>query len=84
VQRLGQHWESAGRWEKAAALYQRGLEVDSLAEEFYRRLMLRHRACGRCAEAIEVYRRCRHTLSVVLGIEPSSATHALYRSLLEG
>jgi DNA-binding SARP family transcriptional activator len=83
VQQLAQHWESAGRWDKAATLYERGLEADNLAEELYRRLMLCHRACGCRAEALEVYRRCRHTLSVVLGIEPSSATQAVYRSLLE-
>jgi hypothetical protein len=64
VQQLAQHWESAGRWDKAATLYERGLEADNLAEELYRRLMLCHRACGCRAEALEVYRRCRHTLSV--------------------
>lgn len=84
VQTLGQQLEGTGRWDEATALYQRGLEADSLADELYRRLMLCHHARGRRAEALEVYRRCRHMLAVVLGIEPSAATQAAYRSLLEG
>jgi DNA-binding SARP family transcriptional activator len=35
-------------------------------------------------EALEVFRRCRHTLSVVLGVKPAAETDALYRQLLDG
>ena len=54
-------------------MYQRGLEVDDLAEEFYQRLMECCIKMGRKAEAIKVYERCRATLKAVLGVEPREA-----------
>ena len=38
---------------------------------------------GHRAGALETYRRCRHMLSVVLGLEPSAETEALRRGLNE-
>lgn len=78
---LGQRWEQAGRWDQAISLYLRGLELDNLAEDLYRRLIYCHRALGQHAEALNVYRRCRDMLSIVLGTQPSQETEALYRSL---
>ncbi len=78
---LGQHLEGQGEAERAARLYERGLEQDNLAEELYRRLMLTYQKLGQSAAALEVYRRCRHLLSVVLGVKPSAETEAIYRSL---
>jgi LuxR family transcriptional regulator, maltose regulon positive regulatory protein len=80
--RLGQYWESARQWQPAAALYQRAIELDPLAESFYRRQMICLEALGGRAEAIEVYRRCRQTLSVTLGVAPTSETDAVYRRLI--
>jgi DNA-binding SARP family transcriptional activator len=68
-------------WERAAQIYERGLELDNLAEEFYQRLMICHRERGNVADAVRVYRRCRENLSVVLGIPPSAGTTSLYNSL---
>jgi len=68
-------------WDQAALIYERGLELDNLAEEFYQRLMVCHRERGSIADAIRVYRRCRENLSIILGIAPSSETTALYNSL---
>ena len=82
VLRLAAHWESGKQWSRAAELYQRGIELDPLAETFYRGQMLCLRAQGRRAEAIEVFRQCRHALSVMLGISPSAETEAVYQSLL--
>jgi DNA-binding SARP family transcriptional activator len=65
-------------------VYERGLELDNLSEELYRRLMLTYRSLGQSAGALEVYRRCRHLLSVVLGVKPSAETEAIYRSLQAG
>ena len=81
---LGQDLESHGDADRAARLYERGLELDNLSEELYRRLMLTYRNLGQPAGALEVYRRCRHLLSVVLGVKPSAETEAIYRSLKTG
>ncbi len=80
----GRHYEAQGNHVRAAALYERVLEEDSLAEELYRRLMRAYLAAGEPAEAVRVYRRCRDMLSVQLGIAPSAETEALFRSIYAG
>jgi two-component SAPR family response regulator len=82
VLRLGEHWESRRLWPSAAELYQRAIELDPLGETFYRRQMVCLHAQGQRAEAIEVFRRCRQTLSMTLGVAPTAETEALYRQLL--
>lgn len=79
---LGHCLEEGGRWTEAIAAYRKGLEVDDLAEEFYRRLILCHRRLGQEAEALGVYARCRKTLAAVLGIPPSPETTAVAKPLL--
>ena len=66
---LAKRLQEAGRWENAVALYQRALELDNLAEDLYRNLMICYRELGRPSEALQVYRRCRELLSLVLGRE---------------
>jgi ATP/maltotriose-dependent transcriptional regulator MalT/DNA-binding SARP family transcriptional activator len=78
---LGRHWEKADKWEKVLECYQRGLEVDNLAEELYRRLMVCHQKLGQRAEALAVYNRCKKTLSSILEIEPSFETEAILKSI---
>jgi DNA-binding SARP family transcriptional activator len=82
VKRLGLYWEEAGNCEKAVDCYQKGLEVDDLAEEFYQRLIYCYHSLGRRAEALTVYNRCRSTLSMILGVDPSPSTEALCKKLL--
>jgi DNA-binding SARP family transcriptional activator len=82
VRRLGLYWEEVGNCDKAVDCYQKGLEVDDLAEEFYQRLICCYHSLGRRAEAITVYNRCRNTLSLILGVEPSPSTEALCKKLL--
>jgi DNA-binding SARP family transcriptional activator len=82
VLRLGQHWESGQQWRLALELYQRATELDALQESFYRRQMICLQVLGQRAEAVEVFRRCRQTLSVTLGIAPTPETQAIYRQLL--
>jgi len=82
VIRSGEYLKHVEQWEKAVEHYQRALEVDNLAEEFYRHLMVCYKLLGRQAEAEKLYSRCRKTLSTVLGIEPSSEMRALYRSVI--
>ncbi len=78
---VGGHGEHTGQWAQALALYQRATELDALAETFYRRQMSCLRRMGRRAEAINVYRRCRQMLSVVLCVAPSPETEAVLREL---
>ncbi len=82
VSKLGQYWEKDGQWGKAAECYQRGLEVDNIAEDFYRRLMICYYRLGLRAEALTAYDRCKKMLSMTLGIAPSSDTEAICKSLL--
>ena len=58
-------------------MFSRALELDNLAEALYRRLMVCYRELGEPAESLNVYRRCRDMLSIVLGIKPSPETEAI-------
>ena len=78
---LGRHAEGRGQWDEAAAAYERALEKDSAAEELYRRLMICHLERRDHAAMLTTYERCRDMLAVVLGVRPSPATEAVYRSL---
>jgi DNA-binding SARP family transcriptional activator len=80
VGRLGARWRLEGQWEKARECYQKGIDVDNLAEEFYQSLMSCYLADGRKAEALAVYDRLEKTFSS-LGVEPSPKTRDLLDSL---
>ncbi|GAB4511095.1 MAG: hypothetical protein Tsb0026_13750 [Sulfuricaulis sp.] len=80
---VARHWEKIGLHETAIQYYQKGLEVDDLAEIFYQRLMVCYQQLGRRSEALAVYRRCRTTLSLILSIPPSPATEAIHRRLTQ-
>ena len=82
VFRLGEYWESRQQWRRAFELYARAVELDPLAESFYRRQMICLQAEGQRAEAMEVFRRCRQALSVMLGVAPTDETNAVYRQLV--
>jgi DNA-binding SARP family transcriptional activator len=82
VLKLGCDWEERGDWTRAADAYRHGLEVDNLSEELYRRLMQCELKRNQAAAALEAYRRCRHMLSIVLGIKPSAETEAAYRTIV--
>jgi len=81
---LGHYWQNQKEWEKAIESYQRGLEIDDVAEDLYQQLMICFRELGRRAEALSVYQRCRKALSGILGIDPSPKTEAIFRSLNSG
>ncbi len=83
VKRLGDHFERSGLWERAVECYQKGLEADELAEEFYQRLMASYLSSDRRAEAIAVYNRCRKVLKSALGIDPSPRTEEVFKALKE-
>ncbi len=81
VSKVGEHSENENAWKKAIAAYERGLEVDDLAEEFYQRLMVCYLALGRRADAIKVYNRCKKVFAANLGIDPSVETENMYRKI---
>lgn len=78
---IGGSLEARQEWEQAVALFSRALELDNLAEALYRRLMVCYRELGEPAEALNVYRRCREMLSIVLGVKPSPETEAIRATL---
>ncbi|HMK51950.1 MAG TPA: BTAD domain-containing putative transcriptional regulator, partial [Thermodesulfobacteriota bacterium] len=84
IRKLGSWFEENGQKEMAIEYYERGLEVESLAEEFYQQLMICFKSLGRKTEALAVYNRCRSILESVLGIEPSHNTKAIYNTLRQG
>ncbi len=77
--KLGTYREQARQWESAAELFQKGLEIDPLTEEFYQHLMVCYQQLGRRSEALAVYNRCKSLLSATLGIAPSPQTENLYQ-----
>lgn len=84
VNAVGMYWFDRNEPEairKAIACFERGLEIDDVAEEFYRNLMICHQKSGNRAEGVKTYERCRAVLSAVLGINPAEKTECLYREL---
>ncbi len=82
VLQQGLYLEESAQWRKAVEIFQRGLETDEFAEEFYQHLMMCYQRLGQKAEAIRVFDHCRTVLFSALGISPSKQTEALYSSLL--
>lgn len=78
---LGTKLQAMGNSASAALVFERVVEQQPLAEDIYRRLIGCLVAMGQPAEAFEAYRRCRHQLSVVLGIRPAPETEALVANL---
>jgi DNA-binding SARP family transcriptional activator len=70
--------------EEAITFLQACLDVEDLAEGIYRQLMLYYQQLGRKAEGIEIFTRCRNTLSTRLGVEPSAETRRIYEDFTAG
>ncbi len=79
---LGAGYERAGQVARAMDLYRRGLEIDDVSEDLYRRLMHCCQAAGRFGDGIAAYERCRETLQAQAGSTPAAETVALYRTLV--
>ncbi|MEN8232251.1 MAG: BTAD domain-containing putative transcriptional regulator [Thermodesulfobacteriota bacterium] len=79
--RFARQLKQEKEWNRAVDVLNKGLDVDNLAEEFYQGLMTCYQELGRLAEAVSVYKRCRKTLALTLGVEPSAQTEKIYRSL---
>ena len=76
------YWQQANQPERAVDLLERALDIDNIAESFYRHLMTSYAQLGQNADAAETYNRCRKTLAAVLKVEPSPETRALYDKLV--
>jgi LuxR family transcriptional regulator, maltose regulon positive regulatory protein len=81
IQKLGQRYEHEGHFDHAVVWYEKGLEVDDVAEPFYQGMMKCCIALGRKSEAIAAYHRCKRTLHAVLNVAPSPETKSLYTDL---
>ncbi len=81
VVKAGLYLKKAGAWECAVECFQRGLDRDPTAEEFYQQLMLCYQKMGQENRAIAIYDLCRNTLSTAMGLAPSTRTEDIYLSL---
>jgi DNA-binding SARP family transcriptional activator len=75
--------ESEGDLSGAVQCYMRGIDADPIVESFPLGLMRCYERLGKRTEALSVYRRLKHTLSVVLGVPPSDATQRLFHDMLQ-
>lgn len=82
-ERLGALLEQEGGWPAAVDCYLRAIEIEPVAESFYRRLMTCHAQLGQRAEALAVFQRCRQALLTHLGVSPTRETQGIYQQLLE-
>lgn len=82
ISALGQAHEMAGELKKAIGLYDRGLSIDSLKENFCYRKMFCYKESGLHGEAISEYRSYKKALSDTYGIDTSPAIRELYESIL--
>ncbi len=77
----GQVWENRREWYQAIRLYQKGLEIESVSEVLYQRLIICYRDTGKLAEALNTFHQCRKQLAEQLQIQPTTRTFELYESL---
>jgi DNA-binding SARP family transcriptional activator len=81
--RRGAALEQQGQFVEALACYVRGMDADAIVEDFSLGAMRCYEQLDRRTEAFSVYRRLKHTLSVVLGVTPSESTQRLFAEMLE-
>lgn len=74
---LGAQLELSTQWTQARDLYLRALSVEPLSEILYRSLMRCAHAQNDPSAAFSAYRRCRESLSILLGKKPSEETEKL-------
>ena len=83
ITRYCEHLESAGEWNKAVQILDKGLEIDNLAERFYQHLMICYHRLGLESDVLRIYNQCRSVLNETLGIKPSSKTETLRAEILK-
>ena len=81
IREVARSYESRRLWQEAVNVYQMGIEVDTLAEDFHRGLIVCYRELGDHGAAVQAYRRCSELLVKMLGVQPNAKTLAIYRSV---
>jgi predicted ATPase/DNA-binding SARP family transcriptional activator len=84
MERVGQHELQQGRYEAAAGLARRQLEIDNLRETALRQLMVALALSGQRNAALAQYEESRAEFSQELGVEPEVATQAVYERITLG
>ena len=82
TERLAGLLAAGGEHEEAIAHVERGLAIEPLREELYRRMMVSLAALGRRADALAAYERAEALLKEELGVAPSAATQRAREQLL--
>jgi LuxR family transcriptional regulator, maltose regulon positive regulatory protein len=80
IREVARIYENQRLWQEAANIYQSGIELDGMAEDLYRGLMICHRELGEHTEVLQIYGRCRDLLTQALGVPPNPKTQAIYNS----
>ena len=75
---LTQHMRSLSEYDKAIEYAHKALTFDRVNERAHQHLMVCHMALGDRSTALRQYEDCRRALEEELGVEPSTATVALY------
>ncbi len=79
IMNTGDYLLKNGKIKRAIKFYQKGLEVDPLAEELYQQLMKCYGYLGYHGEVERTYHRCLSVLASILKVDPSPETVAVYR-----
>lgn len=77
----GESLLAQGEFEKAMAVFRRGLEIDDLDESFFQGLMQCALLLGRPAEGLAAYQRLKRMLLLLMGVPPSAKSDALHHKL---
>lgn len=81
IGRLGELKHKSGTTSQAIEIYQKGLNVDSLAEDLYAGLMACYLSTGNASQGLKVYALCRDNLKSRLAITPADSTQKIARQL---
>jgi DNA-binding SARP family transcriptional activator len=73
---------SRANYNRAILYCRRYLQVNELAEDVHRQLMMLHMLSGDRPAALQQYRRCVSVLERELGIEPLPETRAVYTAII--
>ena len=60
------------------------LDIDEMAEDVHRNLVVLHVLSGDRPAALQQYQRCVTILKRELGVDPLPETRALYKAILHG
>ena len=79
---LGSQYEKQGQWQLAIEVYQRGLNIDDIAEVFYQGLIRCNINLGEQAAAKIAFQQCEQLLNTKLNTSPSKATLAIFAKII--